>query len=191
VGSPRHGPRLKIYGQRVACAFRETESRQGGIVCSWSRTASRSRSRVRRSRSATHIATARTTRNVQSRVVGSFVSFTRDTSGNLYRSTSEWPWSGARRLFSRFSRTPGCGSANMTTPHWATRTRTRVSKVGCLGHSRMAPGTLGGTDWDYVADGFGAHVDRIERGVGRPLVPREPPAHAGRAGHAALTRTRG
>jgi hypothetical protein len=46
-------------------------------------------------------------------------------------------------------------------------------------HSRMAPGTLGGTAWDHAADGSGPHVERIERGVGRPLVPREPPGHGG------------
>ncbi len=46
-------------------------------------------------------------------------------------------------------------------------------------HSRMAPGTLGGIEWDSVANGFGTRVERIERGVGRPLVPREPPGHGG------------
>jgi putative zinc- or iron-chelating protein len=46
-------------------------------------------------------------------------------------------------------------------------------------HSRRAPGTLAGTEWDYVAGGFGARVERIERGVGRPLAPREPPGHGG------------
>lgn len=46
-------------------------------------------------------------------------------------------------------------------------------------HSRLAPGTLGGTEWDSVADPFGARVERIERGVGRRLAPREPPGHGG------------
>jgi Fe-S-cluster containining protein len=33
---------------------------------------------------------------------------------------------------------------------------------------------------DYVADGFGAYVERIERGVGRPLAPPlEPAGHGG------------
>jgi hypothetical protein len=46
-------------------------------------------------------------------------------------------------------------------------------------HSRVAPGRLGGTEWDYVADGFGARVERIERGVGRPLALWEPLGHGG------------
>jgi len=46
-------------------------------------------------------------------------------------------------------------------------------------HSRIALGTLSGTEWDCVADGFGARVERIERGVGRRLVPREPLDHGG------------
>jgi Fe-S-cluster containining protein len=46
-------------------------------------------------------------------------------------------------------------------------------------HSRMVLGTLGGTELDCVADGFGARVERIERGVGRPLVRLEPPGHGG------------
>jgi hypothetical protein len=57
--------------------------------------------------------------------------------------------------------------------------RRRDSERRSSRHSRMAPGTLGGTEWDYVADGFGARVERIERGVGRPLVPSEPPGHGG------------
>lgn len=57
--------------------------------------------------------------------------------------------------------------------------RRRDSERRSSRHSRMAPVTLGGTGWDCVADGFGARVERIERGVGRPLVPREPPGHGG------------
>jgi len=58
--------------------------------------------------------------------------------------------------------------------------------------ARPAPRALGGAEWDSVADRFGAQVERIERGVGRPLAPREPVGHGGNrrgsAKHARATR---
>jgi uncharacterized protein len=40
-------------------------------------------------------------------------------------------------------------------------------------HSRSTAVALGTAGLDDLAGGFGAHVERIERGVGRPLAPRE------------------
>jgi hypothetical protein len=54
-----------------------------------------------------------------------------------------------------------------------------TSKSRWSRHSRAAPRALGGAARDSTADGFGAHVERIERGVGRPLAPREPVGHGG------------